>query len=201
MGFTVTGKGAFLASGHGAAGSGRPANLGLIESKDSGRTWTSASLSGEADFHSLEYSDGTVYGYANGRVLISTDRRTWKNGASLQALDLAASPASSGVVLATTAAGAVRSADGGRTFGKADGQVQAYLSWPQKDALFGITTDGKLSHSEDGGKTWMPLGTVPGGTPEALTAVSARHILAATQAGVYESRDGGKTFTQLAPLS
>jgi hypothetical protein len=38
MGFTVTGKGTFIASGHGAPGSGRPANLGLLESKDAGRT-------------------------------------------------------------------------------------------------------------------------------------------------------------------
>jgi photosystem II stability/assembly factor-like uncharacterized protein len=37
---------------------------------------------------------------------------------------------------------------------------------------------------------------VPGGHAQALTAVDAQHILAATQNGVYESRDGGKTFTK-----
>ncbi|MEU7033400.1 hypothetical protein ABZ958_06900 [Streptomyces sp. NPDC046237] len=38
--------------------------------------------------------------------------------------------------------------------------------------------------------------TVPGGQPQALTAVAERHILAATQDGIYESRDAGKTFTK-----
>jgi hypothetical protein len=49
--------------------------------------------------------------------------------------------------------------------------------------------------------TWSVLATVPGGAPQALTAVDARHVLAATTTGVYESRDGGRTFTLLAPLS
>jgi hypothetical protein len=42
---------------------------------------------------------------------------------------------------------------------------------------------------------------VLGGQPESLTAVAAHHILAATMTGVYESRDDGRTFTVLAPLS
>lgn len=46
MGFTVTGENTFIASGHGAEGSDRPGNVGLIETKDAGRTWTSRSLSG-----------------------------------------------------------------------------------------------------------------------------------------------------------
>ncbi|MFB6871553.1 hypothetical protein [Streptomyces sp. NPDC056323] len=42
---------------------------------------------------------------------------------------------------------------------------------------------------------------MPGGTPQALTAADRDHILAATQSGVYASRDGGKTFAELAPLA
>ncbi|MFI2629074.1 hypothetical protein ACH5A2_01525 [Streptomyces collinus] len=37
---------------------------------------------------------------------------------------------------------------------------------------------------------------MPGGRPRALTAVDAEHILAATQTGVYESKDGGNSFTK-----
>ncbi|WP_367318643.1 F510_1955 family glycosylhydrolase [Streptomyces sp. HUAS ZL42] len=200
MGFTVTGEKTFIASGHGAPGTDRPGNVGLIETKDAGRTWTSRSLSGEADFHSLDSARGTVYGYEGGRIRISTDLKNWDDGATLEALDLAVSPAGD-KLLATTAKGVVTSTDGGRTFSDGSGQVQAFLSWPAEKSLFGIDTSGKLSSSMDGGTTWKQLTTVPGGRPQALTAVDADHILAATMTGVYESRDGGKTFAQLAPLA
>ncbi|MFD8352493.1 F510_1955 family glycosylhydrolase [Streptomyces coelicoflavus] len=200
MGFTVTGENTFIASGHGAPGSGRPANVGLIETKDSGRTWSSRSLSGEADFHSLDSAKGTVYGYEGGRVRVSSDLKNWDDRATLEALDLAVSPTGD-TLLATTAEGVVTSTDGGRTFRKGTGNVQAFVSWPAEKFLFGIDTSGKLSSSADGGKTWTELTTVPGGQPQALTAANADHVLAATTTGVYESRDGGKTFTELAPLA
>ncbi|MFF9136677.1 F510_1955 family glycosylhydrolase [Streptomyces albogriseolus] len=200
MGFTVTGENTFVASGHGAEGSDRPGNVGLIETRDAGRIWTSRSLSGEADFHSLDSAKGTVYGYEGGRIRVSADLKSWDDRATLEALDLAVSPAGD-TLLATTAEGVVTSTDGGRAFGKGSGQVQAFLSWPAEKSLFGIDPSGKLSSSADGGKTWKQLTTVPGGQPQALTAVNADHVLAATMSGVYESRDGGKTFAQLAPLA
>jgi photosystem II stability/assembly factor-like uncharacterized protein len=200
MGFTVTGENTFIASGHGAPGSDRPGNVGLIETKDAGRTWTSRSLSGEADFHSLDSAKGTVYGYEGGRIRVSSDLKSWDNRATLEALDLAVNP-SGDRLLATTAEGVATSTDGGRTFGKGAEPVQAFVSWPAEKSLFGIGTSGKLSSSADGGKTWKELTTVPGGQPQALTAVNAGHILVATMAGVYESRDGGKSFTELAPLA
>ncbi|MGW4102041.1 F510_1955 family glycosylhydrolase [Streptomyces sp. NPDC004976] len=200
MGFTITGENTFIASGHGAPGSDRPGNVGLIETKDAGRTWTSRSLSGEADFHSLDSAKGTVYGYEGGRIRVSSDLKSWDDGAMLEALDLAVSP-SGDELLATTAEGVVASTDGGRTFGKGAEPVQAFVSWPSEKSLFGIGTSGKLSSSADGGKTWKELTTVPGGQPQALTAVNADHVLAATMTGLYESRDGGKTFSELAPLA
>ena len=200
MGFTVTGEKTFIASGHGAQGSDRPGNVGLIETKDAGRTWTSRSLSGEADFHSLDSVKGTVYGYEGGRIRVSNDLKSWDDRATLEALDLAVNPGGD-KLLATTAEGVATSTDGGRTFAKGAEPVQAFVSWPAEKSLFGIGTSGKLSSSADGGKTWKELTTVPGGQPQALTAVNADHILAATMTGVYESRDGGKTFSELAPLA
>lgn len=72
----------------------------------------------------------------------------------------------------------------------------AFVSWAKPDALYGINPAGALSRSTDGGATWMQSATVPGGQPQALAAVDAQHLLAATQNGVYESKDGGKTFTK-----
>jgi hypothetical protein len=194
MGFTVADDKTFYASGHPSDGG----NKGLIKSPDTGKTWTSLSLNGQSDFHALDFAHGTIYGLdaTNGLLRTSTDGKSWKDGASLQALDIAVSPEDPGTVLATTAEGITRSADGGKTFAKGKEPVMAFLSWPAKDALYGIDTAGRLSRSNDGGTTWKQVSTVPGGQPQALTALDAEHVLAATQNGVYESKDGGRTFTE-----
>ncbi|MET9686596.1 F510_1955 family glycosylhydrolase [Streptomyces coeruleorubidus] len=194
MGFTVAGARTFYASGHPTTGR----NKGLIKSTDAGQSWTSLSLSGESDFHALDYAHGTVYGYdsTGGLLRTSKDGTTWKNGASIQALDIAVSPEDPGLLLATTAEGVARSTDGGKTFAAGKQPVMAFLSWPAQDALYGIDTAGALHRSTDGGTTWKQAGTVPGGQPQALTAAGADHILAATQTGVYESKDSGTTFTR-----
>ena len=64
MGFTVVGPDHFLAGGH--PGDESSASVGLIESTDAGATWTSLSLNGRADFHSLQARHGFVYGYDYG---------------------------------------------------------------------------------------------------------------------------------------
>ncbi|MEV8550213.1 F510_1955 family glycosylhydrolase [Streptomyces glaucescens] len=203
MGFTVVGPKTFLGSGHPAESSGDHGNRGLLQSTDSGRTWKTLSLGGTTDFHSLEYAHDTVYGYdsTRGVLRVSTDRTTWDSRAELSAVDIAVSPKDRDVVLATTEDGVARSTDGGRTFGAGSGQVLAFLSWPTAEALYGVDLGGGLHRSTDGGATWQKTGTVPGGQPQALTAVGARHVLAATQDGVYESRDGGRTFAERLPVS
>lgn len=203
MGFTVKGSRTFLGSGHPAEGSGGHANRGLIESTDSGKTWKTRSLGGEADFHALEYAHKTIYGYdsTNGMLRVSEDGEKWDDRAKLTALDIAVSPADPDLVLATTREGVAKSTDGGEKFGPGAEPLMAYLSWAEPDALYGIDPVGGLHRSTDGGKTWKKAGTVPGGQPQALTAVDADRVLAATQDGVYETRDGGKTFTKRVPVT
>ncbi|WP_282692698.1 F510_1955 family glycosylhydrolase [Streptomyces sp. CC208A] len=198
MGFTVADDGTFLAGGHPAAGGDGPSDLGLIASADSGRTWTEKSLGGEVDFHSLDTAGGTVYGYdsTNGRLRVTRDQKTWEDRASLRALDIAVSPTDPETVLATTETGVARSTDGGRTFAPGSGQVLAYVSWGAADALYGISPDGDLFRSGDGGAAWTRVGPVPGGGPQALTAVDARRLLVATADGVYESKDAGRSFVR-----
>ncbi|WP_406064780.1 exo-alpha-sialidase [Streptomyces sp. NBC_01077] len=197
MGFTVTSDGVFLASGHPAPGGDGPADLGLVASTDSGRTWQEKSLAGKVDFHALDTApDSTVYGYdsANGLLRVSTDGVTWDDRATLRALDIAVSPTTPGTVVATTESGVARSTDGGRTFTSGTDQVLAYVSWGAPDALFGVDPNGVLFRGRDGGTGWTRVSTVPGGAPQALTVVDARRLLVATQDGVYESRDAGLTF-------
>ncbi|WP_436789746.1 F510_1955 family glycosylhydrolase [Yinghuangia sp. YIM S10712] len=121
MGFTVTGPGTFLASGHPAPGSSRDHHFGLLESTDSGSTWTALSLTGQADFHALEHAHGTVYGYdsTSERIRVSADRLSWDDRAGLEATDLAIHPSDADVLFAATADGVRRSTDAGRTFAAA----------------------------------------------------------------------------------
>jgi len=85
MGFTVAGPGRFLGSGHPdideARDQGLPALLGLIESRDRGRSWEPVSLAGQADFHVLRFAGRRVYGYdvSRDRLLVSEDGgRSWR---------------------------------------------------------------------------------------------------------------------------
>ncbi|MGO4429703.1 F510_1955 family glycosylhydrolase, partial [Streptomyces sp. MCAF7] len=130
MGFTVAQDKTFYASGHPTSGADGPGNKGLIKSTDAGRTWKSLSLSGESDFHALDYAHNTVYGYdsTNGLLRTSKDGTTWKNGATLQALDIAVSPKDANLVLATTEEGVARSTNGGKSFAKGEQPVMAFLS-------------------------------------------------------------------------
>ncbi|MEU1934175.1 hypothetical protein ACH49O_10760 [Streptomyces coeruleorubidus] len=68
------------------------------------------------------------------------------------------------------------------------GPVMAFLSWTAKDGLYGIDSSGGLNRGTDGGTTWKKVSTLPGGRPQALTAVAAEHGLAATRTGVFEKR-------------
>jgi hypothetical protein len=197
MGFTVAGPGHFLGSGHPDPREDRPSNLGLIESTDGAKSWEDLSLSGEADFHALEFAHGQVYGYnsQSGRLMVSRDKKTWDNRALLPMADLAVSPDSPDVLVATTERGLAQSTDGGRTFGVVSGAPPLFfVTWPEPAALYGVTVSGAVVVSRDGGSTWEQRGSLDG-RPAALTATDADTVYAATESGIYASTDGGRTFT------
>jgi hypothetical protein len=81
MGFTVVAADRFLGSGHPDLRDGLPPRLGLIQSRDAGRSWTPISLLGKADFHVLRARGMQVVAYdaSRGRVLVSSDRgKHWR---------------------------------------------------------------------------------------------------------------------------
>ncbi|WP_202806551.1 F510_1955 family glycosylhydrolase [Kribbella catacumbae] len=197
MGFTVVGPRHFLGSGHPDPIEGKPPNLGLIESTDGGETWRDLSLSGQADFHSLELAHDQVFGYnsSSGTLMVSKDKLTWDQRATLPLADFAVSPASPQVLIATTENGPARSDDGGRTFTVLDGAPPLlFASWPEPTALYGLAPSGAILLSPDQGKTWQQQGSLDG-RPAAITATDAKTVYAATDTGIYQSTDAGKTFT------
>ena len=208
MGFTVVGPDHFIASGHPdfqdpkLLKAGRPPLLGLVESRDAGRSWEPASLLGEVDFHVLEVAHGKVYGFdaTGGRFMVSRDRRRWQTRSTASLFDFAVSPRDDELILATTERGLMRSADGGRHWRSAGGPAVALLEWDRPEALWAVAGDGRLWLSADAGRTWERRGEL-GGPPEALLAQAGTLYAAVQEQGIRSSTDEGASWRVLYPPS
>lgn len=195
MGLTRDGD-RWLASGHPGQGMNAPADLGLMQSTDRGRTWDEVSLSGEVDFHRLVTSGTVVVGVNahDGRVLRSEDGgATWADLGTPGLYDMAISPVDSSILVGTTPDGPVRSSDGGGSFTPVAGApLLALLAWAG-GALYGIDVDGVVYRSTDDGATWERRGEVSE-QPAALAADGDR-VAALVGNRIVESTDGGTTFS------
>ena len=205
MGFTIAGPNRFLGSGHPDAKEADekdlPPLLGLIESRDAGRTWEPVSLLGDADFHVLRFSGERVYGYdaSHNRLMVSGDRgRRWEERAPPgQLVDLAIDPADSKHVIASAAGelvqGLYESADAGETWRLVGGPV-GLLGWPKPGPLYILDLNGEVFTSPKVGRSLDHVGTI-GGEPAAFLAHGADELYAALHDGtIKRSTDAGKTW-------
>lgn len=209
MGFTLV-DGTAYASGHPGPNTpqsfGTP-NLGLISSSDQGKTWTTLSLAGVADFHALAVdpdnsktilglssSDATVYRSDDGGI-------SWDRGAALTARELAIPANSSGTVYATTDTGLARSKDGGFTFQPVPDAPALFLitsDGAQDGRLAGIDTEGNIwRETREGG--WTQEGTIVG-TPQAMAAIpGTTRLVIADDRGISSTEDYGRSWDILVP--
>jgi hypothetical protein len=197
MGFTVAGSGHYLASGHPGAGQDGPSSVGLIESTDGGRTWTTLSLPGEADFHALKARHGQVYGInaMSGAFMVTTDKKAWETRSELSAADFAVSPEDADVIIATTREGPVRSSDGGRSFQLVAGAPLLQLvAWADDGTIVGVAPDGAVHASTDKGGSWEQRGSIEA-APHALAVAAGNEVFAAVDGAILASADGGRSFT------
>lgn len=195
MGFAVVGPGHFLASGHPDARENLPVRLGLIESTDAAKTWTSLSLQGTADFHAIEPAGNRIYAYdsVKGALVTSTNQRDWTVMERRELLDLAADPSNPAVLFATTPEGEVlRSTNGSTLTAVAGAPRLGPLDWQPNGPLVGVGADGTVMVSGDRGATWAQKGTVEGEV-EALDVTAGRWYVA-TDRSIFESTDGGVTW-------
>lgn len=198
MGFTLVGPDMFLGSGHPDAREELPPLLGLIRSTDQGRTWTSVSLLGEADFHVLRSNGRTVYGFdsSNKRLLASNDAgHSWQKRSAPEALlDLAVDPSAPQHLLASGGAVLYRSQDGGHTWHAAVSGIGGYLAWPSTKRIFVATLDGGFLSAESDTGPWRARESL-GSPVAALLAVGERTLFAALHDGtIKESHDGGVSW-------
>jgi hypothetical protein len=201
MGFAVVGADRFLGSGHPDLRDNLPSRLGLIESRDGGKSWTPVSLLGDADFHVLRARGARIVGYdaASGQVFTSRDGgKHWRRHRfEGPLLDLVIAPAPLQTLLATSPAQLLLSRDGGRSWGSLS-ETTGLLAWPKPERLYLLASDGRLWLSPDVGRRWRALGQI-GGRPAALAAYGDGRIYAALHSGIIkESTDGGRSWRPLA---
>jgi photosystem II stability/assembly factor-like uncharacterized protein len=198
MGFSVVDQGRFLGSGHPDATQDLPPNLGLIESRDGGRTWRNISLQGEADFHVLESAGRRVYGFdgTQSRLMVSSDGgRSWNQRTPPAAMfGLAIDPASRDRVVAATERGVFASPNAGKGWRPLRNDMAGLLAWPSSRSLFLVDGNGAVQTSSDGGKRWRQVGNL-GGQPSAFMAHGADLYAALGDGTVKRSTDDGRSWT------
>jgi hypothetical protein len=189
MGLAADPAGRLVASGHPEASSDSPNPVGLIRSRDGGRTWSMTSLSGQVDFHALATRGTTVVGFDGSGVLGSSDGgKTWQRGASGEYWSLTLD---SSTVWATGPDGLTRSDDSGGSFSAVPDAPRLVLATAGSDGTpWGIDHDGVawVRPPEDG---WQRLTTV--GPVEALAAVDAETAYAVSGTDLIRIRRKGTT--------
>jgi hypothetical protein len=203
MGFAVSAPGTFYASGHPGSGVEMPNPVGLIKSTDAGATWTILSREGLSDFHALTASAKGVMGFDSEGLRITSDGKTWSEGAlSVSPTSLAAAP-DGARVLAATDQGLLSSTDDGRTWERlVSAPTLALAAFADAKTVVGVTYEGRLAFSADAGLTWRSdLATLARGQALAASRDKAGvlEILVVTDKAVFQSRDNGATLTELTP--
>jgi photosystem II stability/assembly factor-like uncharacterized protein len=201
MGFAVADGDRLLASGHPAEGQDLPGVVGLIESRDGGRTWQPVSLLGEADFHVLRAAGERVYGFdgVSGRFLASTDGgRTWQ-ARELPApmFDLAIAPDDPERLVAATEDGLFTSTDAGRSWRPA-GDAVGLLAWAPSGRLFVVDAQAQVLSGAPGGRL-SRQGTLPE-PPVTFMAAEDALYAALADGSVLRSVDEGASWTAVAQV-
>ena len=200
MGFTVVAPGHFLASGHPDLTEDLPIHLGLIESTDAAATWKSLSLSGKADFHAIDAVRGRTWGFdsQSESLLTSTDNRSWQTVSTDPIADLAIDPSDAARVVATSPKGHLRAYDSTGEVSELASPPLAVVDWPRPSLLVGVSIDGRVYRSEDGGNTWLGSSASTPGQVEALE-VGESGWFVATDRGIFTSTDDGRSWQTFLP--
>lgn len=220
MGFSATSK-HFYSSGHPAPGSGLVNPLGVVRSKDGGRTWEKLGLEGESDFHlfAASWNTSAIYVWNHGpnsRMrqpglhYTLNDGFVWKparaEGLKANPMALAVHPGNATLVAAATASGVYLSRDSGERFepvASAAQGVSVFFDLDGKQLWYG-TFDGqaRLARAPLGGKATSVALPAIGRDAVAYIAQNpanrTEYAIATFEKSVYLSKDSGRTWTAIA---
>ena len=210
MGFTTVTTNWFIASGHpGPDDRDAPPLLGLVRSRDGGKTWRSVSLSGEADFHVLRAYGREIYGFdvAGERLLTSGDNgQTWRElrAPEPNLVDLVRDGDEPNRLIASGERSLHISTDGGRTW-RPIGVPPALLAQPAGVYMWAFDGSGAIWRSEDGrGRRWRPVGSLAA-PPVALTGGGspgdANFWVALEDGRIVHSDDGARSWPTVVELA
>jgi hypothetical protein len=195
MGFTVVGPNHFLGSGHPDPRSKLPRLLGLVESRDAGRTWKSISLLGRADFHILRSSGKRVYGFevAHSQLLESDNGgASWRiRTAPSRLLDFVVDPRNHRRLVASTPDHLVVSRDAAASWHALNGPA-GLLAWSAR-GLFVSDSRGGVWMARGPGRPWTPRRPL-GGIPAAFVASGSDLYAAVHEGSVSRSPDDARSW-------
>jgi photosystem II stability/assembly factor-like uncharacterized protein len=221
MGFVATAKNLY-SSGHPAARSGLVNPFGLIRSRDGGKTWDRLGLEGETDFHLLAagWSTNAIYVWnpepssrlrSPGLHYTFNEGMVWTrvNAAGLagKAQALAVHPDDRNTVAVATSQGLYLSRDAGQRFERVAGNGQGLSAFFDLDGaqLWYGAYGGRATLSRLSLKGAAPSGVpIPRMTDDAVAYIAqnpARRLeyaIATFERSVHVSKDGGKSWTQIA---
>jgi photosystem II stability/assembly factor-like uncharacterized protein len=221
MGFTVHPReqGVVFVSGH-PQGGDMPNPMGLLASRDGGRTWRPLALRGQVDFHAMTISadGGTLYGWnvmgTAGLYRVTVKDGSWKQlhaGGLRDVLSLVGHPKEPESLLAGTRSGLLVSRDGGNTWTSAASRLEgvpvtavAYSAKePRRLYAYAVRQDLGFITSNDTGKTWRTTGLFLGGEDAIAVLAPSPHEEQTIYMGTFnsdlrKSTNGGETWTPLA---
>ena len=198
MGFTVTGPGRFLGSGHPDAQSDKPPMLGLIQSEDAGKSWDSVALEGEADFHVLRTAGRDVIGYdsiGNRLLRMTTSGKATKLSKPRgTVIDLVVDPGDARHRVTATDTGIYESLNAGGRWSRLDRRRTGLLAYLKPGGLTLVRGDGVVEQLASG-SNWRQVGQVQG-RPGALASHEDTLYLAVQEGPVLQSADGGRSWQE-----
>jgi Cu/Ag efflux protein CusF len=222
MGFAATARNVY-SSGHPASGSGLVNPLGLIRSRDGGKSWEKLGLEGETDFHLLAASwrSNAIYVWnpapssrirAPGLHYSLDEGASWRparaSGLEGEPHAIAVHPDAPKRVAVATSAGVFESADSGESFlpiGSMGEGSAVFYDLDGEHLWFGIL-DGKAPRlaramPRSGPVTWIKLPSLTGDAVAFIAqnpASRKEYALATFQRSVFVSKDAGRTWSAIA---
>lgn len=220
MGFIVIDQ-AWYSSGHPSASSNEPNPLGLIQSTDKGKTWSTIDFAGESDFHHLAGSrrTGVLYVYntqPNQKMqegfYYSTDQgNNWTKAAlsgvrATEVWMIKADPNQSNTVALLTKEGLYVSNDTGNTFQKVSGSNRiSAIDISYTGTLWSATYEDspRLLQLKPNGEITKES-SLPFSLKEDAVQFIAVHpqnemeiTVATVSKKIYQTKDGGKNWAEL----